>query len=96
MLVNKVFFACSLLNMNWKLYSFVVRSEQRKRIIVSLEKPKTPTEIAKELKVSTSHVSRTLSEFVTKGIVECLTPKERIGKVYQLTKNGMDILREMK
>jgi predicted transcriptional regulator len=82
--------------MNWKLYSFVVRSEQRRRILTSLEKPKTPTQIAKELKLSTSHVSRTLVEFSEKGIVECLTPKEKIGKVYCLTERGKGVLEKMR
>jgi predicted transcriptional regulator len=82
--------------MNWKLYSFVVRSEQRRKIILSLEKPKTPTQIAQEIKASVSHVSRALSQFAEKEIVECLTPKEKVGRVYTLTKAGKEILKHLK
>lgn len=79
--------------MEWKLYSFIVRSEQRKLILTTLKKPKTPTEIAKISKLSTSHVSRTLAEFLEKGIVRCLTPNEKVGKIYILTEEGEGILK---
>ena len=81
--------------MDWELYSFVVRSERRKSIILSLEKPKTPTEIAKEIKASTPHVSRSLKEFVEKGLVRCLTPKAKVGRVYELTEKGKEIREEV-
>jgi len=93
--VNKEYIARSLLNMDWKLYSFVVRSEQRKMLVIALKSPKTPTELSKELKLGTSHVSRTLKEFSDKKIVECLTPKEKIGKIYQLTSLGKEILEKL-
>jgi len=81
--------------MNWELYSFVIRSEQRKNIVMALEKPKTPTQISKDVKLSTSHVSRTLSQFIDKGIVTCLTPKEKVGKVYELTDIGKELLESL-
>jgi predicted transcriptional regulator len=82
--------------MNWKLLSFVLRSERRKSIILCLEKPKTPTEIAKEIKISVSHVSRTLKEFSSRNLVECVTPKEKVGRIYRLTEEGKQILRHLK
>lgn len=84
-----------MLIMNWELYSFVVRSERRKNIVLFLEKPKTPTEIAKEIKASTPHVSRSLKEFSDKGLVRCLTPKAKVGRVYELTEVGKEIRNEM-
>ena len=78
--------------MNWKLLSFVLRSKQRKAIIISLVTPKTPTNIASEIKVSVSHVSRTLREFQEKRIVKCITPKEKVGRIYVLTKEGRKVL----
>ncbi|MFQ5647948.1 MAG: archaellum operon transcriptional activator EarA family protein [Candidatus Aenigmatarchaeota archaeon] len=81
--------------MKWDLYSFVVRSEQRKKVILSLKEPKTPTQIAKDVKLSTSHVSRSLADFLKKGIVSCLTPKEKIGRVYELTPEGKKILERL-
>jgi len=82
--------------MNWKLYSFVIRSEKRKKILLSLKTPKTPTQIGSEVEASISHVSRTLKQFVDKGIIGCLTPKEKVGRIYSLTKEGKDILQKLK
>ncbi|NCN39424.1 MAG: transcriptional regulator [Candidatus Aenigmarchaeota archaeon CG_4_10_14_0_8_um_filter_37_24] len=82
--------------MNWKLYSFVIRSKKRKDILLSLEKVRTPTEIGNKVKTSVSHVSRTLSDFQDKGIVECVTPEQKVGRVYRLTKNGKEILDYLK
>jgi hypothetical protein len=39
-----------------------------------------------EIKASVSRVSRALSQFEEKEIVECLTPREKVGRVYVLTK----------
>ena len=81
--------------MDWKLYSFIVRSSQRVDILSSLQKPMTPTQISKEVKLSTSHISRTLAQFSKKGLVKCLTPEERVGKLYEVTAKGKSILEEM-
>jgi len=80
-----------MLIMDWNLYSFVVRSERRKSIISSLDRPKTPTEIAKEIKVSTPHVSRSMKDFSEKGLVRCLTPNAKVGRIYELTARGKDV-----
>jgi predicted transcriptional regulator len=82
--------------MNWELYSFVVRSKKRKKILLSLKSQKIPTQIASEVKSSVSHVSRTLGEFVEKGIAKCLTPKQKVGRIYSLTKEGKEIQEKLK
>ena len=64
--------------------------------MLALEKPKTPTQIAHDTKLSTAHVSRTLKEFSEKDLVKCLTPKEKIGRVYQLTSRSREILKNLK
>ena len=75
--------------------SFILRSKQRTKIIKRLSLQKTPTQIADETKLAISHISRTLKEFKNKGIVECLTPKEKIGRIYQLTKKGKQVLKKL-
>lgn len=82
--------------MNWKLLSYVSRSKQRKEIILALEKPKTPTQIAHDTKLSVAHVSRTLKEFSIKELAKCMTPNEKIGRLYQLTDKGKEVLRNLK
>jgi predicted transcriptional regulator len=82
--------------MDWELYSFIVRSKQRKAIVLALARPRTPTEIGKETGIRPSHVSRALAQFAKAGIVKCLTPKAKIGRVYRLTASGKLILDELK
>lgn len=82
--------------MDWKLYSFVVRGKIRREVLSALGKPKTPTEIGKETKISVTHVSRALRELKERGLVKCLTPKEKTGKVYAATTIGNGILEEIR
>jgi DNA-binding MarR family transcriptional regulator len=79
----------------WDLVSFVSRSEQRKKILSVLSEPITPSEIAKKTGLYSTHVSRTLSEFTKKGLAECLTPKERVGKFYRITRLGKEALKKV-
>lgn len=85
-----------LVYMKIKLLSYVLKSRQRGNIILSLEKPKTPTQLAHDTKLSVAHVSRTLKEFSIKGIAKCLTPNEKTGRIYQLTDSGKEILKTLK
>jgi DNA-binding MarR family transcriptional regulator len=39
---------------------------------------------------------RALVELEAKGLVECLTPSERVGRIYRLTKRGQKALRLVK
>ena len=80
--------------MDWDLISFIKRSEQRQAILKVLENPKTPKEISKQTKLAPSHISRTLKEFMNKDIVKCLTPKQKIGRIYKLTEKGEKLLKE--
>ena len=72
----------------WSEYSFVIRGSNRKKVLQSLEKPMIPTQIASKTKLHLSHVSRALNELESKGLVECVTPDERVGRVYRLTEKG--------
>ena len=81
--------------MNWQLLSFIKRSEQRQIILKSLSHPKTPTDIKKETKLAPSHISRTLKEFMNKDIAKCLTPKQKIGRIYKLNQKGEKLLKHL-
>lgn len=80
-------------DIDWELYSWIVRGSQRKKIITALSKPKIPTEIKNETKLSIAHVSNVLKQFQEKSIADCLTPEVHSGKIYTLTKKGM-VVRE--
>ena len=82
--------------MSWKEVSFVIASKTRKSILEKLETPRTPTFLAKDLKINLANVSRALTELEKKNIVICLTPDQKVGKIYSLTKKGRDITVKVK
>jgi predicted transcriptional regulator len=75
-------------------YHWIVRGKQKKKILSVLTKPKIPTEIKDETNLSLNNVSDVLRAFRKKKIVKCLNPKEKTGRLYELTPKGMRI-REM-
>ena len=71
--------------------SFVKASSYRKKVLKSLGHPKTPTQIADELKIHRNNISNTLKELKQYGLVECINPEVRKGKLYRLTDKGEKI-----
>ncbi|MBI1828258.1 MAG: helix-turn-helix domain-containing protein [Thaumarchaeota archaeon] len=82
--------------MSWQDVSYVIASKTRKAVILTLETPRTPTFLARELNVHLANISRSLAELEEKGVVICLTPRQRVGKIYSLTKKGNDVIAKMK
>jgi len=71
----------------WELKGFIEASKYRKLVLKALnEKEKTPTELAKELNLKLSHISRTLKELQEKKLVECLNPNARKSRYYKSNK----------
>lgn len=75
----------------WEDYSFVVRGSQRRKILCLMDSPKTPTQLKNESKLALTNVSRTLVAFNENGLVKCLTPKQKVGRFYSLTKRGKKV-----
>jgi DNA-binding PadR family transcriptional regulator len=74
---------------NWKLVSFVKRGRIRFEVLKQLSSnPATPTEISKAIKRHRPSVSRALADLESKGLVECLTPNEKLGRIYSITPKG--------
>ena len=82
--------------MSWDEISYVIASKTRKSIVVKLDTPRTPTFLAKDLSINLANVSRALTELEERNVVVCLTPKQKVGRIYSLTKKGKDILVKMK
>jgi len=80
----------------WKDLGYVLRAKNRKRIIIALNEPKLPSQLAGELELHISHVSRTLNQLQKVEIVECLTPEEKVGRLYRLTEKGKEIRNRIK
>lgn len=73
------------------MISFLKRSKERVAIFMAFTEVRTPTELAKMTSLAPSHISRTLKEFCAKGLVECLSPDHKMGRLYKLSKRGGDI-----
>jgi len=73
--------------------ALVKSSEYRHKILKSIgNEMKTPSEIAKAVKIRLNHVSMFLKELKEHGIVECLNEDTKKGRLYQLTKLGKDVI----
>ena len=82
--------------MSWNDVSYVIASKTRRVIVLKLDIPRTPTFLAKDLDLNLANISRALTELEDKDIVVCLTPKQKVGKIYSLTKKGKDIILKIK
>jgi DNA-binding MarR family transcriptional regulator len=74
------------------LVSFVGRGRSRKHVLKALAKPNSPTELARQLDIDRSTISRVILELAEKGLVECLTPDERMGRYYRITETGKEVI----
>jgi predicted transcriptional regulator len=79
---------------DYKLVVFA-HGKRRKMILRCLEKGiKTPKMIADECKISISNVSVALPELKDKQLIECKNPENHTNKFYEITKKGINILKE--
>lgn len=80
----------------WDLVGFVHASDYRERILMSLEQgPQTPSSIARGLGYPTNHVSEVLADLTAMELIECLSPRLRKGRLYQLTALGTEVLQTL-
>lgn len=82
--------------MSWEDVGFIVKSSQRRQIVLLLETLKTPTQIAKHLNASLSNTSLKLADLAKQGLIECLNPKDRKGRIYKLTARGEAALKKLR
>ncbi len=67
------------------------RSPRRTAVIKVMTKPKMPSEIHEQASkgvVSLSNTCEILKALLEEGLVTCINPREKIGKLYGLTKTG--------
>lgn len=73
--------------------TFVKRAKNRLKMLKLLaEGEKTQAELHKITGLYRTHTRRTVNELVSKKLVTCLNPNDRIFKLYRLTKKGKEIL----
>jgi predicted transcriptional regulator len=72
---------------------YLISSNISRRILFLLEiGPETPTRISRVLKMSLSNVSTKLKELKIRGLVECINPGRRKGRIYIITTKGKSLL----
>jgi len=81
---------------NYSLFSFILRGERRKTILLCLDKPKIPKEIAEECDVSIHNVSKSIKELLDKKLIICKNPEDKFYRFYELTKKGRNLINELK
>ena len=75
------------------LEAFILRGKNRKQILECLKQGrKTQAQLHQQTKLYRTHVRRVLIELINKKLVKCLNPKDRIYKLYELTKLGERII----
>ena len=80
----------------WKLVGEVKRAKNRKLVFLAIDKQVMPSELVIKIfsKSSNTHfniVSRALSELVDIGVLRIKNPKERTGRLYELTQKSKTV-----
>lgn len=80
---------------SWADYSFVIRSKPRKRVFDLLDKPRTPTQLAEELKIDIGFISNILISLINRGLIKCLNPDEKRHRLYIRTDKGNVVAKDI-
>lgn len=75
------------------MLGYVNKSTYRVRTLKAIGRNvRIPKEIARDSGILQNHVSNVLRQLKDKGLVECLNPDVKKGRLYRLSEEGMDIL----
>ena len=80
---------------NWTDYSIVERSRHRKRVFKILNKPKTPTQLAKDLDINLGYISNILISLLERNLIVCLNPDEKRHRLYEWSEKGKELFESM-
>jgi DNA-binding transcriptional ArsR family regulator len=77
---------------DWNVVGHVISSDHRTKVLGRLASgPATPTQIAADVDLASTHVSRALNSLREHGLVELLVPEDRRkGRVYGITSQGAE------
>ena len=79
----------------WEDIAFLKQSKTAINILKRLSEPKTPSELAKELKLHQQSVSNTLLKLHERKLVECITPERHNYRHYKITKSGQELIKKI-
>jgi DNA-binding MarR family transcriptional regulator len=77
---------------DWDIVGHVISSRHWTLVLGRLaDSPATPTPIASDVDIASTHVSRALNSLRDRGLVELLVPEDRRkGRVYGITTKGSE------
>ncbi|MGL6298917.1 MAG: winged helix-turn-helix domain-containing protein [Methanobacteriaceae archaeon] len=76
-----------------KKLSFVKSSRHRTSIMLYIsDSIKMPSQIAENIDIRVTHVSKYLNDLKDKNLVVCLNEEDKRGRLYQLTDDGKELL----
>ena len=82
--------------MDSETLEFVQRSTYRQKVLAALNgEVLMPKEIAERADIKINYVSKVLSELKSKGLIECVNPEVRKGRLYRLTNIGEEIMDDL-
>lgn len=76
-------------------YSWILRGKQRRKVLKVMDKPLIPTQIKSKTELSLNNVSDILREFRKRKVAKCLNPKDRTGRIYELTDKGKKLKKQL-
>lgn len=77
--------------------SYVEISKYRTKVMKTLEdEVKMPSQIAKDAGIIQNHISVTLRQLKEHGLIECINPEVRKGRLYRLTDDGEKVVKNLK
>ncbi len=80
----------------WDLIGFIKVSQTRYNTLKALETDfLMPTEISRGTGIRTTQVSNALHDLKARNLVECKNEHVRKGRIYQITEDGLTILKKL-
>jgi len=86
------------MKISYSIISFLLRGERRLKILKYLnnsEQAKIPKKIAEDTKFSLSNVSNSLAELLSKNLIKCVNPQDKMFRFYIITNKGKESLKEL-
>jgi DNA-binding MarR family transcriptional regulator len=77
----------------WELVSFANNTVRKVCLEALANGPRTPSAISRSSGVHLSHISRSLRELKSKGLVDCATPKAVKNRIFVITDKGKKALK---
>ena len=76
---------------------YIEKSQYRSKVLKTLANDvKMPSQIAKDTGIVQNHISNTLRQLREHDLVECINPEVKKGRLYRLTDNGENLIKNLK